>query len=338
MIRGRSSSKKGATMRLGAYTSAFVLLSVLALSFAGCPGGSGLATDDPCGQVMAIKCERISTCGGETALTSFGYASVADCTQRLSEANCTQTQPACDPGSNCLDSLRAQSCADFTSGLEPAACSYSCIPGAAGTGGDSGSGGYGAWGGNGGGGIYGGWGGDGGSGPSIGGAGGSSSALSAIVACNEAIVAICERSFYCGGAAALAELGFSSTSDCIRQRQSVNCTSQAPCGPGETFDSDQARRCIAGLQVEACPDFTSGIDPAACSLVCRGTGGAIGGSYGSGGWNGSGGWGGYGGWGGDVGGWGGWGGYGGWGGDVGGYGGWGGDVGGQIGWPWSSSP
>jgi hypothetical protein len=324
-------------MRLRSYTSVFGLLGVLATGLVGCPGSTGLSGgDDPCYQAMAIKCERISACVGAAALASLGYASVSDCTKGLGDANCTLAQPACDPGTNCLDSLRAQSCADFSSGVQPSACAYSCIPGGEGTGGSGGDGTYGGEGGN-----LGGWGGNVGTGLSTGGsgAGGSgSSGLSAVAACNEAIAAICEQTSYCGGALALADLGYSSTADCVQGLQTANCTSQAGCGPGETFDLDQATKCIDGFRAESCADFSSGVEPAACSLVC-GRGG-IGGVSGYGGWGGD--VGGQGGWGGDVGGQGGWGGdvggQGGWGGDVGGQGGWGGDVGGQGGWggwPWS---
>jgi hypothetical protein len=364
-------------MRLRAYTSAFGLSAVLALGFAGCPDDNGALQTDSCQQVMAIRCERTATCGGELALTSLGYASVSDCTKKLHDANCTKAQAACDPGTNCIESLRVQSCADFSSGVEPAACAYACIPGTAGTGGDGGGGGWGGDGGSGGWGGYGGWDGYGGGGGwggygglggygggggwggyggwdgyggnvvSSGGAGGGGVfGLAAVAACNDAVAAICERSFYCGGAPALAKLGYASLAACTAGMQTTNCAARAPCGPGATFDADQAKRCSDDIRTEPCVDFNNGVDPVACSLVCSGGGGGIGG-YGYGGWGGD--VGGNGGWGGDVGGNGGWGGaiggYGGWGGAIGGFGGdvtggggWGGDLGGQSGqsgWPWT---
>ena len=288
-------------MRLRSYASVFGLLGISAVGLVGCPDSGGLSKDAaPCFQAMAIKCEQISTCGGVTALTSLGYSSAADCTKGLQAANCTSAQDACDPGTNCLDSLRAQSCADFSSGVRPAACIYACIPGGGGTGGDVG--------------------------------------LSELAACNEAIAAICEQTSLCGGTLALAKLGYSTTSDCTGGLQNAKCASQAGCGPGQTFDPNQAKKCIDGFRAESCADFSGGVEPDACSLVCSGGGGGIGGGFGAGGWGGD--VGGQSGWGGSVGGFGsgGWGGdvggHGGWGGSAGvfGSGGWGGDVGGQGGW------
>ena len=105
-------------MRLGSCTLVLGFLGISAMGLVGCPGSSGLSKEDPCSQTMAIKCEQISTCGGGNALTSLGYSSADDSTKGLQAANCTSAQAAaCDPGTNCLDSLRAQSCPDFSSGV-----------------------------------------------------------------------------------------------------------------------------------------------------------------------------------------------------------------------------
>jgi hypothetical protein len=110
---------------------------VCAVSNTGGSGGAGgtLAIQDACKQVMAIMCERTSTCVGASGLSALGYTSVASCTSGMQADACgTPQQAACDPGmtyypdqaQQCINSLSTLACTDFTNDVYPPACDLVC--------------------------------------------------------------------------------------------------------------------------------------------------------------------------------------------------------------------
>ena len=125
------------------------------------------------------------------------------------------------------------------------------------------------------------------------GCGGGSGNSAAKDLCNQSEAATCEKQFTCGGASALAELGFTSVSDCTKQMQS-DCVNVS-CPAGKTYHADQAQKCIDETKAQSCADFANN-PPESCSLVCAaggitpaagGSGGGTGGVVGSGGGAGS---------------------------------------------------
>jgi|GEM_PF-3086352 len=100
-------------------------------------GGTGgnLPIQDACKQVMAIMCERTSTCLGASGLSALGYTTVASCTAEMQAEACgTPQQAACDTGTtyypdqarNCISGLGTLTCADFTNDNYPPSCGLVC--------------------------------------------------------------------------------------------------------------------------------------------------------------------------------------------------------------------
>jgi hypothetical protein len=138
-------------MQTTSYLSAFAAVGLALTCLASCGGGGGgsnASHQQICNQTMAARCEKASACGG---LADMGYTSVAECTQALQKENCAvQAELNCpsgktyhaDQAQKCVDDTKAQSCADFTNGDPPLACSQVCTAGGVmpSTGGTSGAG------------------------------------------------------------------------------------------------------------------------------------------------------------------------------------------------------
>ena len=96
-----------------------------------------------------------------------------------------------------------------------------------------------------------------------GGGGGNSSSAQQL--CNQSAAATCEKNFACGGASALADLGYSSVADCTKQSQ-ADCANPT-CPTGKTYHPDQAQKCIDETKAQSCTDFASN-PPVSCTEVC----------------------------------------------------------------------
>lgn len=246
-------------MRHLSYLSAFGLFTLLAVCLTNCGGGS-VSPADACNQAMAAMCERASTCGGVAALNELGgFASVAECTKGLQAASCTSNNITCpagqvfqsDQAQKCVDSLRSQTCVDYTNGIQPAACDLVCGSGSSSNPGS----------------VNGGQGGNGGTGST----GGGTGTLAAQDACKQVLAALCERTSTCVGSAGLAALGYNSVSACTTGMQSESCATPqaAGCDTGETYYADQAKLCVDNMATLSCANFSAGTTPAACDLVCQ---------------------------------------------------------------------
>lgn len=105
-------------------------------------------------------------------------------------------------------------------------------------------------------------------------------------ACNQAMAAICNRTFVCPGAAGLSSLGYATEADCTAGLEASRCANYS-CAAGETYHPDQAQACVDNLKQQACSDL--GTMPAACDLACSASGATGGGGTGGGTGGGSGG-------------------------------------------------
>lgn len=119
--------------------------------------------------------------------------------------------------------------------------------------------------------------------------GGGDNTSSARQLCNQSAAATCEKNFACGGASALADLGYTSVEDCTKQSQAfcVNPT----CPTGTTYHAEQVQKCIDETKAQSCAAFADN-PPISCTEVCiaAGTTPATGGSTaGAGGASGAGG-------------------------------------------------
>jgi hypothetical protein len=118
------------------------------------------------------------------------------------------------------------------------------------------------------------------------GCGSSDGNASAKQACNQTMAARCERTFACGGASALTDMGYGSVAECTQGLQSENCANPT-CPAGKSYHADQAQKCADETKAQSCTDFNEGNPPASCSLVCGsgvvapGSGGAGGGTGGA---------------------------------------------------------
>ena len=83
-------------------------------------------------QAATLTCDKLSECGGEAALSLFGYDTVEACaTDLTSEAQDETDENSCenynrDAAAKCLDELEAASCDDLTSGNSAPSCDDVC--------------------------------------------------------------------------------------------------------------------------------------------------------------------------------------------------------------------
>jgi len=123
----------------------------------------------------------------------------------------------------------------------------------------------------------------------VAGCGGGNGNSSAQQLCNQSAAAMCEKASTCGGASALADMGYASVADCTKQSQAEDCANPT-CPTGQTYHADQAQKCIDETKAQSCVDFTNGDPPVSCLLICSaagvppasgGSGGDTGGSGGT---------------------------------------------------------
>lgn len=207
-------------------TSAIAILGVMLSS---CSSGQALSEVDACKQVAATACEKVNTCEGAAALSSYGYASLAECVTRK-EADCAVVSPICDsvgtynPGSaeSCIRSYSTESCADYDDLVTPTACYLMCE---------------------------------------------SSAGVTWSAFCEHESQLFCKKVESCQGAAGLTSVGYASLAACVDAERAA-CSDPLPCRGLATYSPDWAMLCLSETRELACADFVNDTLPSTCESVC----------------------------------------------------------------------